>query len=341
MLIGIFLPLLRSMETHTKLSKWVSLCSSWNCNVAYSLSGWFQNRTDSDIRFLKIWTNSMTLKTVDVWYFKNTERLTKTGFIRTRWLVLGKWFPSLLLLGHSTEGLEYRMPTKAGLLNQGPYSPPPLDDPVPQTHSCTLTEEGGDTRRALVDRNSAFQVNSGRFPALNFNEVRQVLAQSLWPQAHANLIKTSQFLLVSRVRALIPWQWLALPSILTTSPLLLPHQHWSSLTPGPYLLQPLRSPSAAQTSPRRMRSGTHRHHLQVGRGLPVAQGLEMREGPAWLCASPLVHLLIYSMHRFARGLLSTTLCHCARCWGYSGEWDKQEPCPQGAYSVVGEMNMIK
>lgn len=41
---------------------------------------------------------------------------------------------------------------------------------------------GGDAQRVLVERNSAFQVNSGRFPALNFNEVRHVLAQSLQPE---------------------------------------------------------------------------------------------------------------------------------------------------------------
>lgn len=248
---------------------------------------------------------------------------------------------SFLLLGHSTEGLEYRITAKAGLLNQGPYSPPPLDDPVPQTHSCTLTQEGVIPEGLWWTGTQHSRWTPGAFQLWTSTRSGKSWLSHSGHRAHANLIKTSQFLLVSRVRALIPWQWLALPSILTTSPLLLPHQHWSSLTPGPYLLQPLQSPSGAQTSPRRMRSGTHRHHLQVCRGLPVAQGLEMREGPAWLRASPLVHLLIYSMHRFARGLLSTTLCRCARCWGYSGEWDKQEPCPQGAYSVVGEMNMIK
>lgn len=140
-----------------------------------------------------------------------------------------------------------------------------------------------------------------------------------------------------QVRVPISWELLALPSILFTSPLLLPHQHGSLLTPGAYLLQPPRPPSVVQTSPKTMHPWTPSASLQ--RGFWGSGLRDERRSCLALCVCPGAFINIFNSS-FAKGLLSTTGCHCARCWGYSGERDKQDPCPQGASSVGGEMRMI-
>lgn len=158
---------------------------------------------------------------------------------------------SFLLSGPSTEGLECRKPATAGILSQmsGRAQSPALLllYPPPPTHTLMhINTRGGDARRALVERNSAFQVNSGRFPMPTSS---RPLSSSWFPGEGSDFMRIASS----------PIHPLHLTPPPSSSARITPHP-WSLPAAGPR--QWYRHPP---------KQCIHGHHLQAYRGASGAQ----------------------------------------------------------------------